>query len=150
MDNVFLSIALGTLHLKIRIGKWVEEASRSTDLDSPLYCTLMDFQNISTYFPRLKKSDSEITFKKFIKNEISVVVLQLVSTNAKVGMGDCLIVCFKSLINGVKRRDLENFEQLSNSLEELLWYLSPHLRKLSARSLNICDILKLLALLIVY
>ena len=150
MDNVFLSIALGTLHLKIRIGKRVEEASRSTDHDSPLYCTLMDFQNISTYFPRLKKSDSEITFKKFIKNEIRVVVLQLVSTNAKVVMGDCLIVCFKSLITGVKRRDLESFEQLSNSLKELLWYLSPHLRKLSARSLNICDILKLLALLIVY
>ena len=62
-------------------------------------------------------------------------------------MGDCLIVCFKSLITGVKRRDLENFEQLSNSFKELLWYLSPHLKKLSARSLNICDILKPLALL---
>ena len=108
----------------------------------------MDFQNISTYFPRLKKPDSEITFKKIIKNEISVVdVLQLVSTNAKVVMGDCLITCFKSLITGVKWRDFENFEQLSNSFKELLWYLSPHLKKLSARSLNICDILKPLALL---
>ena len=74
MDDVFLSIALGTLHLKICIGEWVEEASRSTDHDSPPYRTLiMDFQNISMYFPRLKKPDSEITFKKFIKNEISVV-----------------------------------------------------------------------------
>ena len=110
MDDVFLSIALGILHLKICIGEWVEAASRSTDHDSPPYRTLMDFQNISTYFPRLKKTDSEITFKKFIKNEISVVdVLQLVSTNTKVVMGDCLIVCFKSLITGVKRRDLENF-----------------------------------------
>ena len=62
-------------------------------------------------------------------------------------MGDCLIVCFKSLINGVKRRDFKNFELLSNSFKELLWYLSPHLKKLSARSLNICDILKPLALL---
>ena len=62
-------------------------------------------------------------------------------------MGDCLIVCFKSLITGVKRRDLENFEQLSNSFKELLWYLSPHLKKLSARSRNICDTLKTLALL---
>ena len=73
MDGVYLSIALGTLHLKIRIGERVEEASRSTDHDSPTYWTLMDFQNISTYFPRLKEPDSEITFKKFIKNEISVV-----------------------------------------------------------------------------
>ena len=81
----------------------MEEASRSTDCNSPPYRTLIDFQNISTYFPRLKKPDSEITFKKFIKNEISVVdVLQLVSTNAKVVMGDCLITCFKSLITGVK------------------------------------------------
>ena len=62
-------------------------------------------------------------------------------------MGDCIIVCFKSLITGVKRRDLENFEQLSNSFKELLWYLSPHLKKLSAHSLNICDILNPLALL---
>ena len=148
MDNIFLSIALGTLLLKIRIGERVEEASRSTDHDSPPYLTLMDFQNISTYFPRLKKPDSEITFKKIIKNEISVVdVLQLVSTNAKVVMGDCLITCFKSLITGVKWRDFENFEQLSNSFKELLWYLSPHLKKLSARSPNICDILKPLALL---
>ena len=73
MDDVFLSIALGTVHLKICIGERVEEASRSTDHDSPPYRTLMDFQNISMYFPRLKKPDSEITFKKFIKNEISVV-----------------------------------------------------------------------------
>ena len=102
ITDVFLSIALGTLHLKIRIGERVE-ASRSTDHNGPPYCTLMDFQNISTYFPRLKKPDSEITFKKIIKNEISVVdVLQLVSTNAKVVMGDCLITCFKSLITGVK------------------------------------------------
>ena len=140
MDDVFLSIALGTLHLKIRIGERVEEASRSTDHDSPPYRTLMDFQNISTYFPRLKKLDSEITVKKFIKNEISVVhVLQLISTNAKVVMGDCLIVCFKSVISVGRRK---NFELLSNSFKELLWYLSPHLKKLSARSLNICDVLK--------
>ena len=97
ITDVFLSIALGTLHLKIRIGERVEEASRSTDCNSPPYRTLIDFQNISTYFPRLKKPDSEITFKKFIKNEISVVdFLQLASTNTKVVMGDCLIVCFKS------------------------------------------------------
>ena len=134
MDNVFLSIALGTLHLKICIGKWVEEASRSTDHDRTPYRTLMDFQNISTYFRRLKKPDSETTFKKFIKNVVDV--LQLVSTNTKVVIGDCLIVCFKSLITGVKRRDLENFEQLSNSFKELLWYLSPHIKKLSAHSQN--------------
>ena len=109
MDDVFLSIALGTLHLKIRIGERMEEAIRSMDHDSPPYRTLMNFQNISTYFSRLKKPDCEITFKKFIKNEISVVdILQLVSTNAKVEMGDCLIVCFKSFITGVKRRNLEN------------------------------------------
>ena len=95
-------------------------------------------------FPQTEP-DGEMTFKKFIKNVVDV--LQLVSTNTKVVIGDCLIVCFKSLITGVKRRDLENFEQLSNSFKELLWYLSPHLKKLSARSLNICDILKPLALL---
>ena len=59
MDNIFLSIALGALHLKIHIGEQVEEASRSMDHDSPPYRTLMDFQKISKYFPRLKKPGSE-------------------------------------------------------------------------------------------
>ena len=55
MDDVFLSIALGTLHLKICIGEWVEEASRSTDHDNTPYHTLIDFQNINV-FPQTKKT----------------------------------------------------------------------------------------------
>ena len=50
-------------------------------------------------------------------------------------MNDCFIVNLKSLITGVRVRDLANFELLVNSAKELFWYLSPHVEKLATRSL---------------
>ena len=105
--------------------------------------TLIDFQNITTYFPKLKFPEHEGTFISFLKTEMNDVdLLKVVHSNGKVILGDCFILTFKSLITNVRNKDLEDFEHLVNSFKELLWYLSPHIEKLAARSLHLPKTLK--------
>ena len=88
---------------------------------------LLDFQNIETYFPKLKFPEHKSTYLSFSKNQIDETnLLKTVHDNGKVILNDCFIATLKSLITGVRVRDLANFDLLVNSAKELLWYLSPH------------------------
>ena len=95
----------------------------------------MDFQNIETYFPKVKFPERESTYCSFLKSKIDETnFLKIVRANGKVILSDGFIVTLKSLITGVRVRDLANFELLVNSATELMWYLSPHVEKLAARA----------------
>lgn len=53
-------------------------------------------------------------------------------------------------MSGIRRKDFwtaENFEQLVNSVKELLWYLSPHVQKLAAQSLHVSGNFKPISIL---
>ena len=53
-------------------------------------------------------------------------------------------------MSGIRKKDFwtaENFEQLVNSVKELLWYLSPHVQKLAAQSFHVSGNFKPLSIL---
>ena len=117
----------------VNVGK---DLSESTQVGDHNLRKLMDFQNIETYFPKLKPPEYESFYSSFLKSKIDETdLLKIVHANGKVILSDCFIVTLKSLITGVRVRDLANFELLVNSAKELFWYLSPHVEKLATRSL---------------
>ena len=117
------------------LGKDISELMHVGDQNLP---TSMDFQNIETYFPKVKFPERESTYWSFLKSKIDETnLLKIVRANGKVILSDGFIVILKSLITGVRVRDLGNFELLVNSATELMWYLSPHVEKLAARSLHL-------------
>ena len=123
------------IHIGVSVGKDISEEKQAGDQN---LCMLMDFQNIETYFPKLKFPEHESTYSSFLKSKIDETdLLKIVHANGKVILSDCFIVTLKSLITGMRVRDLANFELLVNSAKELLWYLSPHVEKLAAQSLHL-------------
>ena len=128
--------------MKIRIGGSEGDPISDTTRENQNMRTLMDFQNIATYFPKWKSPEHEKTYLSFLKGETNEAdLLKIVHTNGKVILGDCLIVTLKSMITG-RRQGLSDFELLVNSAKELYWYLSPHVEKLRARSLHLPDTFK--------
>ena len=109
------------IHIGVSVGKDISEEKQAGDQN---LCMLMDFQNIETYFPKLKFPEHESTYSSFLKSKIDETdLLKIVHANEKVILSDCFIVTLNSLIIGVRVRDLANFELLVNSVKELLRYL---------------------------
>ena len=116
----------------VNIGKDISESTQAGDHNLR---TLMDFQNIETYFPKLKFPEHESFYSSFLKIKIDETdLLKIVHANGKVILSECFIVTLKLLTTGVRVRDLANFEFLVNSAKELFCYLSPHVEKLATRS----------------
>ena len=116
----------------VNIGKDISESTQAGDHNLR---TLLYFQNIKTYFPKVKFPEHESFYSSFLKIKIDETdLLKIIHANGKVILSECFIVNLKSLITGVRVRDLANFEFLVNSAKELFWYLSPHVEKLATRS----------------
>ena len=92
--------------MKIRIGGSVgKDISESTQSGDQNLRTLIDFQNIEIYFPKLK-FEHESTYSSFLKSKIDETdLLKIVHANGKVILSDCFIVTLKSLITGVRVKD---------------------------------------------
>ena len=121
----------GMIHMKIRFGVSVgKDISESTEAGG---------QNlIGTYFQKLKFPEHESTYSSLLKSKIDETdLLKIVHTNGKVILSDCFIVTLKSMITGVRVKDLANFELLVSCVKELFRYLSPQLEKLAARRLHL-------------
>ena len=59
------------IHMKIRTGVNVgKDLRESTQAGDQNLRTLMDFQNIETYFPKLKFPEHESTYSSFLKSKI--------------------------------------------------------------------------------
>ena len=90
--------------MKICIGVNVrKDISESMQAGDQNLSTLMDFQNIETYFPKLKFPEHESTYSSFLKSKIyETDLLKIVHAKGKVILSDCFIVTLKSLITGVR------------------------------------------------
>ena len=74
------------IHIKIRIGVNVgKDINESMQAGDKNLRTLMDFQNIETYFPKLKFPEHESTYSSFWKIKIDdTSLLKIVHVNEKV------------------------------------------------------------------
>ena len=74
------------IHIKIRIGVNVgKDINESMQAGDQNLRTLMDFQNIETYFPKLKFPEHEGTYSSFWKIKIDdTSLLKIVHVNEKV------------------------------------------------------------------
>ena len=74
------------IHIKIRIGVNVgKDINESMQAGDQNLRTLMDFQNIETYFPKLKFPEHESTYSSFWKIKIDdTSLLKIVHVNEKV------------------------------------------------------------------
>ena len=80
----------------VNIGKDISESTQAGDHNLR---TLMDFQNIETYFPKLKFPEHESTCSSFLKSKIDETdLLKIVHANGKVILSECFIVTLKSLL----------------------------------------------------
>ena len=97
---------LGMIHMKIRIGVSVgKDMSESMQARDQNLRTLMDFQNIKTYFPKLKFTEHESSYSSSLKSKIGETdLLKIVHANTKVILSDCFVT-LKSLITGVRVKD---------------------------------------------
>ena len=126
------------IHIGVSVGKDISEAKQAGDQN---LCMLMDFQNIETYFPKLKFPEHESTYSSFLKSKIDETdLLKIVHANGKVILSDCFIVTLKSLIIGVRVKDLANLELLVNSAKELLRYVSTYRKASSTKSSFTCNL----------
>ena len=91
------------IRIGVNIGKDISESTQTGDQNLR---TLMDFQNIETYFPKLKFPEQESTYSSFLKSKIDETdLLKIVHANGEVILSDCFIVTLKLLITGVRFTD---------------------------------------------
>ena len=114
----------------------------TNEVTNPNPRTLMDIQNVETYFPRLLTPAKEEVYKEFIASGYDTIdIISAIKlsdngkrpVNGKIVRADLILTHFI----GVRRNDLDDFILFLLSVRELLWYISPHLYKFQEKSWDV-------------